>query len=136
MISIKVDNEVYNKLLELKIDDKESENDILRRIFLKDCKALKAPESSVGIGFKSEGVYFPTGTLLRCIVKKKGIYGTINKDTIRFNGKSYKTFSAAASALYGYRVNGWEIFACRFPNSKVWVPINFLKNRSKNAKIS
>jgi len=106
---IKIDLEVYKAIENLRRSFSESQNDILRRVFLGKKTYDKQAQADRGGLQVRDGVYLKAGTSLRHIAKRTGQrYDAVVEDGgIRFSGKLYHSPSHAAVAAAGNSRNGW-----------------------------
>jgi hypothetical protein len=90
--------------------------------------SLAAPPRPVGVESQMprNGV-IPEGTELRVTYKGRVFSGRFERGQIVVNGQSYKSPSAAGSAVTGTSVNGWIFWECRLPGEVGWKVLDTLR---------
>lgn len=146
MRSIDIDFEVWKALTAELEHEKETYNDVLRRLLALD--SLQEPEahphSVVGriaefsstlsdtwnrpeSGFYSRGLFLPDGTKLRATYKGDPHYALIEAGKwTNESGQEYSSPSAAATAITQNSVNGWRFWEALRPGDSKWRRLDML----------
>lgn len=89
-------------------------------------KSLNIPHYGPG-AWTTKGVTFPEGTQFRCWYIDRPYWGVVKDGALYINGQRFTSPSAAAVSFIHRPSNGWDIWECRFPGSKVWRNIGDLR---------
>jgi Protein of unknown function (DUF2924). len=130
MTTIDIDFDVYKALTLRRQTEEMTYNDVLRELLglgpRKNQIALTDSAPSPG-DWVSKGVCFPFGTEFRANHKGKVYYGKVESGQLSVNGQYFNSPSAAADAITGNPVNGWNFWECRFPDKGSWQVIKSLR---------
>jgi hypothetical protein len=126
MMNIEIDFDVYKELTAKRSSEEESYNDVLRDLLgLAPRKTLGKPDhENEQKGWVIKGVFFPLGTEFRALYKGQRYNGKVETKGLVINGKLFNSPSAAAVAITGNPVNGWNFWECRMPGINSWKVIN------------
>jgi len=80
-----------------------------------------------GDGWRWKGVFLPEGTELRASHRGRHYEAVVRSGSIIYDGQSYRTPSAAGTAVTGTSVNGWIFWSCRKPGQRGWVLLTSLR---------
>jgi hypothetical protein len=133
--SIDIDFDVYKELTFRRKAEDMTENDVLRELLglspteLSRSKLNDARNTSEGIPWVSKGVTFPHGTEFRADYSGRKYDAKVENGALVYNGKPYKTPSAAAMSITNTNVNGWGFWECKLPGKSTWLPIDKLRKK-------
>jgi len=124
MTTIDVDFEVFKELTARRRSEDMTENEVLREVLglAKPTQVTNLiPEAnSGGVAWVSKGVSFPHGTQFRATHKGQQFTAIVKNGALELNGKRYTSPSAAAGAITGNSVNGWQFWECLSPGNTKW----------------
>ena len=127
---IQIDLEVHKKIEALRISFSETPNDILRRI-LGLAEHSKTPQAQ---GNASKAVWMPApnvklleGTKLYARYKGRPVEAEVVQGGLKYNGTIYKSPSAAACAVTGNSVNGWNFWEVQEGTERFRRPLSSLR---------
>jgi hypothetical protein len=150
-MQIEVDFEVFKALTIRRIDEADSENDVLRRLLgletppvanseidllrawstppVTNAYATKSPPPS-SEDWVAKGVRFPAGTEFRADYKGRTYTARVEGGGLVVNGEKYNSPSAAAISITGNPVNGWKFWECRY-EGQPWLVLHNLRKGSR-----
>ena len=129
MYTIEIDFDVHKALMNLRVSEEMSYNDVLRKLLglgiieKSKEKEIFSNRSSLII----KGVEFVHGTKFRVIYKEVTYNAEIDDGYLIFNGKRFTSPSMAGIAITGYNVNGWTFWECFIPGKNMWIKIDKLR---------
>jgi hypothetical protein len=136
---IEIDVEVNRWLEGKRISFDQTHNDILRaEAGLPSHSPRSATAASLtsngdsGGAWTAKGATLPEGTRLRMSYNGNAFNGTVESGSWLVNGARYSSPSAAASALSGVSLNGWNYWEAQLPGADRWQSIS--KFRSEIAR--
>ena len=120
MHSIDVDFEVLKALMAQRTSEDISYNDVIRGLLRLSPKprSTKGPSSPTPGDWLVKGVRFAAGTEFRGKYRGRVLTARVESGGLALNGKRYYSPSAAAVAITGYAVNGWNFWECRAPGGE------------------
>jgi Domain of unknown function (DUF4268)/Restriction Enzyme Adenine Methylase Associated/Protein of unknown function (DUF2924) len=132
--SIEIDFDVFKELTVRRSTPDVTENDVLRQLL--GLQPVTSPErqsigtgnGSFGIPWSSKGVTLPHGTKLRAEYGGRSYNARIENGAIIYDGRNYKSPSAAANAVTDKSVNGWAFWECQPPGKNNWVRMSELRD--------
>lgn len=137
--TLEVDFDVYKALFAKRANESVTENDVLRELLGLPYKPLTAPtggptepqpapaDPTPSEDWIVKNVRFPNGTDFRAKHKGQTFSGRVSGGALVVEGKAYDSPSAAAIAITGNSVNGWQFWECRFPGKATWQQIKGLR---------
>jgi hypothetical protein len=129
-MQIDVDFDVFKSLTVLRKNEKDTLNDVLRRLTNHEPAARSefSVKQNGASGCVFKGILFPEGTDFRAAYKGKLYFGSIVggewKDPA---GNAYSSPSQAAFAIQGSGVNGWTFWECKRPSDTEWIQLAKLR---------
>lgn len=138
--SIKVDLEVYKKIVSEMVDTDKDENDTLRRILgVTFCSGAEAAVNGNN-GWSGHGVHLPEGTELRLTHLGHEYTAQIQKGAFLVGGKLYYSPSAAAEAVARTRtgakpsLDGWKYWEAQLAGETVWKRLDDLRAQARGSQ--
>lgn len=134
--SIDIDFDVWKALTNLRSSPQITENDVLRELLgLNSTVSNKIQteavlQDSVGAPWGWKGVTFPHGSEFRAEYNGRIYHAKVDNGALVYEGKLYKSPSAAAMAITGNSVNGWIFWECKMPGKNGWVLIEKLRKQT------
>jgi Protein of unknown function (DUF2924) len=134
MNTIEVDFDVLKALMAKRSSESVTYNDVLREMLgLKAVSAgSKKQVDQVPQGaWVTKGLAFEPGTHLRAIHKGRVYEGFVISGALNVKGRDYQSPSAAAAAITGYPVNGWNFWTVDVgrPGASDWRSLSSLRKR-------
>lgn len=126
--SIPIDFQVFKALTALLDSERDTYNNVLRRLLQLGIAATSLSESSSrGGAWIVDGLQFPVGTEFRARYKGTVHTGRVENGALVVGGQRFSSPSPAAIAITGNSVNGWKFWSCRRPGQTGWVVIDRLR---------
>lgn len=97
--------------------------------FLRETLKIKAKSSE---DWTTKGVTFPAGTMFRMWYIDRPYWGVVKNGALYIKEQRYTSPSAAAVSFIHRPSNGWDLWECRFPGSKVWKNIGDLRRAANH----
>lgn len=130
MTIIDVDFEVFKELTIRRRSEEMTENEVLRQL-LGLAPSPKPSQAITGHGggqpWVVKGVSFPSGTLFRATHIGRQYSAEVKNGALVYNGKRYKSPSAASGAITKKSSNGWIFWECLLPGATRWKLIKELR---------
>lgn len=92
--------------------------------FLRDALKLNEKDKEA---WTTKGVTFPAGTMFRTWYLDRPYWGIVKAGALYIKDQRFTSPSAAAVSFIHRPSNGWDLWECRFPGSKVWKNIGDLR---------
>lgn len=130
MHTIEVDFDVFKELTVRRATEDVTSNDVLRALLdLEPAEKTKIVTGTAdGKGaWWVKGVVFPEGTEFRARYKGQIHWGKVQNGALIVHSKRYNSPSAAAVAITGGPVNGWNFWQARLPGQSEWQVIAGLR---------
>ncbi len=120
MHTIEVDFDVIRALMALRLTEAISNNEVIRGLLkLPPAKPAQKEAATGGAGdWVVKGARFAAGMDFRCRYQGRAHLGRVEDGALVVSGKQYNSPSAAAVAITGYAVNGWNFWECRMPGGE------------------
>lgn len=136
MQTIEIDFEVFKALTALRETESTTYNDVIRNILGLEASNQMVPASERSSDaapgdWMSKGVRFPQGTDFRTTYMGREHLGRVEDGALVVKGQPYDSPSAAARAVTGTSVNGWNFWECRLPGQTGWQQIARLREISQ-----
>jgi hypothetical protein len=134
--SIKVDLDVYKKIVSEMVDNDKDENDTLHRILGVAFSAGVESTANANNGWSGHGVHLPEGTELRLTHLGHEYTARIQKRAFLVEGKLYYSPSAAAEAVARTRtgakpsLDGWKYWQVQLAGETIWKRLEDLRAKA------
>jgi hypothetical protein len=79
--------------------------------------------------WSGKGATLPSGTRLRMTYNGKSYTGLIEGGSWVVNGGRYGSPSAAADAMAGVSLNGWNYWEVQLPGTEKWKPVSTFRTQ-------
>lgn len=143
-MQVDIDFEVWKALTHLLKDERDSYNEVIRRLLTLPASDLSADTGAfdaAGIsdrvnngllgtlsGVWYSSVFFPDGTIFRATYKGQAYYASIKEGVwVDGWGQNRTSPSDAATAISGTNVNGWRFWFVKRPHDIDWVRMDTLR---------
>lgn len=127
-MQIEIDFETFKSLTLLRKNESHTYNDVIRELLGLETDADDEYSNPL-LGKVIGGRFLPNGTKLRAKYKSLFYTGEIKQSQLIYDGKSFKSASAAAREVTGTNVNGLEFWDVKRPDDAGW---NKLSNLPRN----
>lgn len=127
MKTIEIDFDVWQQLTTLLRDERDSLNNVLRRVL--KLKVQKPGNSFERLPepFRCKGGIIPIGTQLMSHYEGKRHDAEMTEHGIKYQGKYYNSPSRAATAITKTNVNGWIFWNARLPGDSRWQSLSSIR---------
>ena len=130
MTTIEIDFDVFKALTGRRESEKDSYNDVLRRMLglkqpIEGRPPIIRPPSNGD--WVTKGFNFPAGTEFRATHKGRTYTARVTAGALELNGQRFDSPSSAAGSITNNSVNGWIFWECRLPATSSWKLITTLR---------
>jgi hypothetical protein len=133
MRTILIDFDVHKEIERRRRSFKETPNDVLRRNFgLPALMPDETEEIREEPGLAVRGTVIPNGTKLRGTYKGIQYYAEVNEGQIIFNGKKFKSPSAAVMDITHVNTNGWIFWEYYDAVNSEWKILKTLREKAQD----
>lgn len=127
-MDIQIDFEVYKALTAALKDERDTYNEVIRRLLgLQEKPVLEESAGQTIATWFGYGVSLPTGTQLRTNYKRTERLGIVRAEGLEVEGQLYPSLSAAAIGIVGQNTNGWTFWKYHDALSRSWKPMMALR---------